>query len=96
MIVYQVKIKIDPTAEAEWIKWMKTRHVPDVLSTGLILSAQILQSQDQQCLYYFNYYFESLKEYQQYHNEHGPTLKAHTQERYGGKFVASRQLLNMI
>lgn len=83
-------------AEVDWLQWMKTQHIPDVLSTGLILSAQALQSRDQKGLYYFNYHFKSMQEYQQYHEEHGPSLKAHTQERYGGKFVASRQLLNIV
>ena len=96
MIIYQVKIEIDLQVATQWFHWMKTKHVPDVLDTGLIQTAQIWQSRDQSNLYYFNYYFGSISDYEEYHSQYGPKLKADTQDLYGGKFVASRQLLNMV
>ena len=96
MIIYQVKITIEPAVEAEWLQWMKTAHVPDVLATGVILTAQVYRSRDQEHTYYFNYYFSSMEQYELYNEKFGPKLKADTQQRYGGKFQASRQLLEMI
>ncbi len=96
MILYQVKIKIDAPAEQEWLQWMKTVHVPDVLATGVVLTAQVCRSEDQAHTYYFNYYFSSKDQYELYHTKFGPKLKADTQKHYGGKFQASRQILEMI
>ncbi|MBS1656895.1 MAG: DUF4286 family protein [Chitinophagales bacterium] len=33
MIIYNVTIKIYREAEAEWLNRMKTKHIPDVMST---------------------------------------------------------------
>ena len=96
MIIYQVKIKIEEEVEKEWLHWMKTAHVPDVLATGVVLSAQVLRSEDQERTYYFNYHFSSKQQYQIYHEKFGPKLKADTQQLYGGRFQASRQILEMI
>ena len=35
MIIYNVTIKIDNGVADEWVKWMKTEHMPELMSTGL-------------------------------------------------------------
>jgi len=35
MILYNVTVKIMKPLEAEWLKWMKEVHIPDVINTGL-------------------------------------------------------------
>ena len=34
MVLYNVTISIDLECEAEWLKWMKESHIPDVIQTG--------------------------------------------------------------
>ncbi|MEM6764826.1 MAG: DUF4286 family protein [Bacteroidota bacterium] len=38
MITYQISITIQEEVEKEWISWMKTVHVPEVVATGLVVS----------------------------------------------------------
>ena len=42
MIIYNVTISlVDPTIHEEWLHWMKTKHIPDVMHTGCFLSNKI-------------------------------------------------------
>ena len=33
MIIYNVTVSIDATIEQEWLSWMRSKHIPDVMST---------------------------------------------------------------
>ena len=35
MIIYNVSIKIEPNIKDDWIKWMKEKHIPDVMNTAI-------------------------------------------------------------
>jgi hypothetical protein len=34
MIIYNITVNIDDSAHDEWLEWMKTEHIPQVLGTG--------------------------------------------------------------
>ena len=34
MYIYNVTVSIDKELAEDWLNWMKTIHVPDVLNTG--------------------------------------------------------------
>ena len=39
MIIYNVTVSlVDQTIHEEWLNWMKTKHIPDVMNTGCFLS----------------------------------------------------------
>jgi hypothetical protein len=35
VVVYNVTVKVMPERNAEWLDWMRSEHLPDVMSTGL-------------------------------------------------------------
>lgn len=37
MIIYNVTIKIENDVHDEWVNWMKTVHIPEVMETGFFL-----------------------------------------------------------
>lgn len=41
MYIYNVTINIDESVHDEWFKWMKEKHIPDMLSTGKFSKAQM-------------------------------------------------------
>ena len=43
MIIYNVTINIDNSVQDEWLRWMKDKHIPDVLKTGLFTRNTILK-----------------------------------------------------
>ena len=96
MLTYQVKITVEPAIETEWLHWMKTTHVPDVIATGLLKSYQILKAEEPAHTYYFHYHFEGDPDYQQYQEQHAPGLKEHVLQKFPNQFKAERMLFRWV
>ena len=97
MIIYSVTITIEPGIEAEWLDWMKTVHVPDVLRTGCFSECRmhkILGAEETS--YVLQYSCRSLEEYHRYRDNFAPALQKEHTDRYRGQFRGSRQLLEEI
>nr|WP_053977072.1 DUF4286 family protein [Mangrovimonas xylaniphaga] len=41
MIIYNVTTHIEDTIKEEWLHWMKTEHIPQVLATGKFKEAKL-------------------------------------------------------
>lgn len=99
MIIYNVTISVDEDIHDEWLEWMRTVHIPDVMETGLFVGHRILKvlsDVDTGVTYSIQYDCHSMKELEEYHAAHAPRLQKDTQDRYGDKFVAFRTLLELL
>lgn len=97
MLIYQVKIIINAAVEEEWLKWMKTVHVPELIATGLLLRYDIKKPMDKEPnTYYFNYYFANSKDYATYSMYHAKRLREHPKEKFPNQFTAERTTFQWI
>lgn len=100
MLLYNVTMCVEPAIEAELIYWMRTQHVPNVMATGVPVESKILklltEVDNGGVTYTFQYFFKSLDDYETYQNDHSPALQSHVQQRYNGKYVSFRTLLEEI
>lgn len=99
MILYNVTINIDHDVHDEWLKWMKEKHIPDVMATGLFVEnkiARILAEEEGGKAYSIQYLMRSMDDYETYQEQHAPRLQAEHSARYAGKFGAFRTLLHVI
>lgn len=100
MIIYNVTVKVDLDIHDEWLEWMKSKHIPDVLATGMFLSNKIYRVLDQDnsdgITYAIQYSANSMSDYFKYQQEYAPGLQKETADRYKDKFVAFRTLLKEV
>lgn len=100
MILYNVTINIDPSVHEEWLAWMKNDHIPEVLATGLFVENRIMKvlntEEGEGFTYSIQYTLKSMEDYEKYKSDHAPALQAAHVERYSGKFVAFRTLLEWV
>jgi hypothetical protein len=100
MIIYNVTVNIDNSVAAEWLDWMKSTHIPEVMATGYFLNNQIarlLHEEDNGGITYaVQYTCRNLEDLEEYQREHAPELQAKVSERYGDKFLAFRSLLEIV
>ena len=96
MITYQVKITVEQAIEAEWLQWMKTAHVPDVIGTGLVKSFHILKPESEGSMYLFHYQFDTKADYDNYQDNFAPKLKAHPAQKYPNQFSAEREIFQWV
>lgn len=99
-VLYCVIINIQKSAHEDWLDWMQNCHIPEILKTGRFQSCRIgkqkYDDQGEYVSYQIEYLSPSWEEYQKYMSEEGPVMQAKHNERYHGKFTASRTLFHII
>ena len=100
MILYNVTVGIDPAIELEWLDWIKTVHIPDVMRTGMFESYKVFKVFSQQegdnPSYSIQYFTESIEKVNTYLEEYAPALQQIHMKRYLNKHVAFRTLLEEV
>ena len=98
MIIYNVTLSlVDPTIHEEWLHWMKTKHIPDVMDTGCFVNNKICRLMvDDEITYAIQYTCKDLATLGKYLTEFSPELQAEHTEKYRGKFGAFRSLLEIV
>lgn len=101
MIIYNITVNIDEDVHEDWINWMKTVHIPDVMNTGFFLEnkiCKVLSTQEDETghTYAIQYTCANMEDLDDYQENHAPQLQKEHFERYDGKFVAFRTLLEIV
>ncbi len=100
MYIYNVTTNIDETIQAEWLIWMKEKHIPEMLATGKFSSAKMSQVMIQEEMggitYSVQYTTDSLESLHEYYKEYAPKLRDESLTLFKDKFVAFRTELKVI
>ncbi len=100
MYIYNVTINIDESVHDEWYKWMREKHIPDMLSTGKFSKAKMCQVMVQEEMggitYSVQYTTDSMDTLQEYYNEYATTLQEEGLRLFKDKFVVFRTELKVI
>ena len=95
MIVYNVSIQIDKEVKEDWLKWMKEKHIPDVMNTGLFIRFNFLKiiNEESEHTYAIQYFCEDMSMLNRYFDEFASCLQEEHSSKYNNKFVAFRTIM---
>ena len=101
MIIYNVTCNVERNIANEWLDWMKSVHIPEVMETGCFIDFKILrllgqETEDEGINYAIQYTVSDLDTLQHYRTIHGPSLMAKTLEKYGEQVLAYRSVLEVL
>ena len=99
MIIYNVTINIDNDVQEEWLKWMKESHIPEVMNTGLFIEyriCKVLVQEESGTTFSVQYTCEGMENLDKYQKEFAPRLQKAHSDKFEGKFVAFRTLLEIL
>lgn len=99
MILYSVTVSIDPIVAEEWLNWMRSVHIPEVMSTQCFTESRIskiLVDDENDISYSIMYVCPNQELMDEYTSKHLPRLQKDHSQRYEGRFAAFRTLLNVI
>ena len=98
MFIYNVTVNLENSIATDWVDWMKSRHIPDVMATGCFLSHRLCKvlADDQGETYSVQYFFNAPEDIERYQLNHAPALQSEHRKRYGEKALAFRTLLQVI
>jgi hypothetical protein len=100
MIIYNVTVNVSEDIHDEWLKWMTTEHIKDVMDTGCFKDSKIYRvvspEPEEGVTYSILYYLNSIEEYERYQIEHAAILQSQNREKFEGEFTAYRTLMESI
>lgn len=99
MIIYNVTIKLHPDITAQWLRWMKEEHIPDLMRTGLFLEYKLCRLMDQDDsegpTFVIQYFCDSTEHYETYIKEHAETMRERGTRKFGDQFIAFRTVMEV-
>lgn len=101
MILYNVTVNIDDDVEQDWIEWMKSQHIPEVMDTGYFTEYRMMkmlsESHDETGkTYAIQYMANTLSDLETYLEKAAPKLQKQSIIRYGTKMAAFRTVLEEV
>lgn len=99
MFIYNVTVNIGDDIHQDWLNWMKTKHMQDVMKTGCFVDSgifKLLYVNDEGHTYSIQYRFLEMSDFERYQSEFAKTLQAEHTERYKDKFAAFRSILQAV
>ncbi|HEY3250688.1 MAG TPA: DUF4286 family protein [Ignavibacteria bacterium] len=100
MLIYNVTINVDEDIHEEWVGWMSSEHVPNVIATGCFKDFRMFHllspEPEEGETYVIQYYCNNVEDYERYQIEHAALLQSEHKDKYGGKFTAFRTLMEEV
>ena len=101
MILYNITINIPTSIQKEWLNWMQTVHIPNVMATGFFRSYTLFEliqpePEPDTATYTIQYQCDSLDDLADYRANFAPALQQEHNMRYANQFVAFRTILKKI
>lgn len=99
MVIYNVTVSIDLSVANDWLSWMRSKHIPDVLKTGCFLECRLSRVNGEEeggLTYSVMYLAKDQATLDRYQAEFAPALQQDHADRYLGKFAAFRTTLDLI
>ncbi len=100
MILYNITVNISRMAEQEWMEWMKTVHIPEVLATGLPVAHKMLrlltEVENEGTTYSVQFTFRTMEDFVAYEKGYQADLQQKHHARYKDRYVSFRTLLEEV
>ena len=100
MILYNVTTNIHESVHSQWLTWMQTKHINEVLATGKFSSARLVRVLIEEDLvgltYAVQYTCDSMETLQRYYKEDAPKLREEALHLFGDKALAFRTELEVV
>ena len=100
MVIYNVTVKVSHEIAEDWVKWMQSIHIPEVMATESFIKHQLchlLDYDDEEGQNYtIQYFCTDMSTYENYMKNLAPALQAKHLTRYGDKALAFRTLMRVL
>ena len=100
MLIYNVTTKINWRIHDTWVKWMKEKHIPDVMNSGCFTETRFLRlletDESEGPTYAAQFHAESMAEYTRYLEEFAPHIRKDAFLNWGENFISFRSLMEVV
>lgn len=100
MIIYNVTIKIDWSIAEDWLEWMQSEYVPNMLATGCFEKHQLLRLLEVDELdgptYAAQYYTSTLSNYDNFLQHYAQNFKNNLRDKWGEKYFDFSTIMQVV
>jgi len=99
MIIYNVTVSVEESITSDWLNWMTTEHIPEMMAYGIFTKGQInrvIAQRDSNNTFAITYNCSSMKDLHYYQIKFSAELQEKHIARYGDKVVAFPTIIEMI
>lgn len=100
MLIYSVTVNIDDSVHDDWLDWMKTKHIPDMLATKKFLEAKLCKVMIDEEMggttYSIQYRTLDKATLDRYYREDAEKMRDEGNRMFPNKFVAFRTELEIV
>jgi hypothetical protein len=97
MIVYNITVNISYGAEKDWLHYMKSTHIPQILATGVPLECKLLrlltEIENEGSTYTTQFKFRTMEDFLAYQTHHQAALLDRHHALFNGQYVSFKTLL---
>ncbi len=98
--LYNITTLVAHSIAVDWLKWMKEKHIPEIMRTGCFLEHRLLQLKDQDETEGLTYSLQLLagnkEEYERYLKEFAPALREDGRKHWGENALSFRTLMQFV
>jgi hypothetical protein len=100
MLIYNVTTQVTWSIHEAWVKWMREKHLPDVMCSGCFIRVQFVRLLDTDendgPTYAAQFYAESMERYNVYVEQYAPAMRNDVKDNWGENFISFRSLMEVI
>lgn len=100
MIIYNITIKVDWSIAEDWLQWMQSIHIPEVLATGCFDGHQLVRllqvDEVEGPTYAAQYQTPALSKYDEYLQYYAPAFRKQLADKWGEKYLDFHTLMQVV
>ena len=100
MLIYNITTKVEHAIANNWAQWMKNDHIPAIMQTRKFVRfnfSKLIDVDETDGLTYSVQFFANIKkDYDQYIQQHSAQLRKEAIDKWGGKFISFRSLMEEV
>ena len=100
MLLYNITYAVPHNLRNEWLDWMNTVHIPEILATGCFQNHHLLQllevDETEFRTYALQLFAENDTYYRRYLQEFAPQLRQHANSKWGENVLGFRTLMSVL
>lgn len=100
MILYNITYMVSHAIHEDWLVWMKTIHIPEIMSSGLFERNQMLKllevDEQEGLTYAVQFYTSSIENYNSYITNYAPALRLQANQKWGEQVLGYRTIMEIV
>lgn len=100
MILYNITYMVTHAIHEDWLVWMKTIHIPEIMSSSLFERNQMLKllevDEQEGLTYAVQFYTSSIENYNSYIVNYAPALRLQANQKWGDQVLGYRTIMEIV